>query len=100
MVIPDFIFDFDNPIIYRNGVLDNLDTTILTNSLTSLGLIYETQSPPLNPDFSNINAMLAGRDTIIIGGPISNTLAEGFQTNLQSSLPSGIINLSFTTTPP
>ena len=73
-----------NPIIYRNPVSDVSDLTILTRIYDRNGsLPYEIRDPE-SRNFSTLDSMLNGRDIIIVGGPRANSVALGFQQNLQS----------------
>ena len=94
--ISNFVIDFNNPIIFSSST-DSADLAILTTALDSMSFSYELQSPfPNSLDFSSLDNMLAGRDVIIVGGPLTNAVAAGFQNNLQSTLSGiGVTNLSF-----
>ena len=97
MSILNYILDLNNPIIYKNTT----DADIMSEVFTRFSKPFEVQSPPVSADFSSLDNLLGGRDMIVIGGPMVNSIALGIQSNLanfQTELTAaGVQSLSFST---
>lgn len=77
----DLTSDLTNPIIYRNSVDDSVATSYMTSILDRLGKTYTVSDAPAISDYTSLDSLIAGRDTIVIGGPIVNRMAHDMQGN-------------------
>lgn len=89
-MIINYISDLNFPVIYRNPVDDAAATSSIISILDRFGKTYEIVDIPLTFDFSSIDNLLNGRDTIVLGGPIVNRFSHGLQNSWRYWIPDPI----------